>query len=91
MAGGTDRIAMGLISDGTNYTVLIQGLEDHFEIWTLKAIHVKGITVFRWILRFQAYLPFSSKRFWLMKWRNKTNQDSQPSCHGMMVWLNTQI
>ena len=49
-------IAMGLISDGTNYTVLtdIQGLEDHLEeTWTLKWPELKdGITrLFKWILK----------------------------------------
>lgn len=74
MAGGVPikapvaGIAMGLISDGTNYTVLtdIQGLEDHFGNLDFKVAGTRprNYSSSRWILRFRVlHRPFSKEGF----------------------------
>ena len=68
MAGGVPikapvaGIAMGLISDGNNYTVLtdIQGLEDHFGDMDFKVAGTRdGLQPFKWISRFKESLQKS--------------------------------
>ena len=69
MAGGVPikapvaGIAMGLISDGNNYTVLtdIQGLEDHFGDMDFKVAgtRVTGLQPFKWISRSKGLLQKS--------------------------------
>ena len=66
MAGGVPikapvaGIAMGLISDGTNYTVLtdIQGLEDHFGDMDFKVAGTRqGITALQMDIKISGITP----------------------------------
>ncbi len=61
-------IAMGLISDGTNYTVLtdIQGLEDHFGDMDFKVAGTRqGITALQMDIKISGITPAILERLWL--------------------------
>ncbi len=67
--GASSWYCYGSNSDGNNYTVLpdIQGLEDHFEIWTLRLQVLRRITALQWISRSKGSLQKSWTEALLLK------------------------